>query len=71
MSEKKAYIEPSTESCKFNMDQCVMIPESLPVKDDEVDIVGSKGRNDELSDEEIEFIINELESPSDPKKSLW
>lgn len=71
MTEKKRYIEPTVVSSFFDLAQCVMIPESLPVKDDEVDIVGSKERDDEFSDEEIEFFINELDNSSESKNTLW
>lgn len=65
---KKYYITPLIFEEAIRMSKCIMIPESLPVGDDEVEIVGSKSRED-FDEDEIEF-IKMMENNTD-KNGLW
>ena len=67
---KKKHPTPITKEGKTLLPQSFMIPKSLPVSDDEVEIIGSKSRNayDE-DEEEMEFI--EIMENETNKNVLW
>jgi len=66
---KKTYITPFAFEAPSSLSGCIMIPESLLVSDDEVDIVGSKSRDDYDEEEELEFI--EMMKNSRERNGLW